>query len=57
MHPYPETNEAHFLCFCKELCFVSSLQDATDIDLKTSPLGLKDIGLIHTFNNIILVVV
>ena len=28
-----------------------------DIDLQTSPVGLKDIGLIHTFNKIILGVV
>ena len=56
MHPYPETNKAHFLCSCKDLPFANSLQAPTDIDLKTLPLGLKDIGLIHTFNKIILVV-
>ena len=54
---YPETNKVQFLCSCKDLCFASSLQAPTDIDLKILPLGLKDIGVTHTFNKIILVVV
>ena len=41
----------------RTLRVANSLQAPTDIDLKTSPLGLKDIGLIHTFNKIILVIV